>query len=79
MREDHRRKADLFSVEYHGLVLDDALLAQPLDSTPAGGLRQANALTNGRCIDARLGLQQGEDLAVDLIKRNRLHNLCIIR
>ena len=78
MREDHRRQTDLFAVEHDWLIFDDALFAHSLDATPAGRLGQADALPDRRSVDSRLGLQQAEDFAIDVINGNGLHNLCSI-
>ena len=35
VREDHGVEADLLAIEFHGLVANDALVAEPLDAPPA--------------------------------------------
>jgi hypothetical protein len=57
------------------MISEDLLLTETLDAPPAGRLRQADALTNGRGIDAGLCLQEIEDFAVSVIDRNSLHEL----
>ena len=47
MRKHHGVESDLLAVELYGLVADDALVAEPLDTPPAGGLRQSNLFADG--------------------------------
>ena len=76
VREDHRRQTDLFTIKYDGLVLDDAVFSQALNAPPASGLRQADAFPDSRRVDVRLRLQKPEDLAINVVERGRLHDLC---
>ena len=50
--------------------------ATPRIRTTSSRLGQSDALTDRRGIDARLGLHQVENLAIDMVQGNWLHNIC---
>ncbi len=78
MSEHHRVEADLFAIQFYGLILDNALIAQPLDASPASRLRQADLLTNRRRIDARHLLQNLKNSTIYLINGYLLHTESVL-
>ena len=77
MRKDHRIQANLFPIQLHWLVTNNALIAHALDAAPASRLRQADLLANRCRIDAGLTLQDLKNFAVYLINCQFAHDLVV--